>query len=906
VFPYHNQKHETWELLRQLHRRSSLPWLCCGDLNAILFNHEKESSSLYNNNHIRGFREVIEEVELHDLGYIGPKFTWSNNRKALATVRVRLDRAFACHRWKSRFLATKVSHLPRIYSDHRPIMIEIEIRINRRNRSNRIRRFEAYWVKAKECEQIITKSWKNQESSLNHEEAWSCIDNCKVGLFQWSDNVTGESRIQKYKLKAKLVSLLGDKEIKWKQRSKVEWLREGDKNTTYFHAKASSCWNKNQVRRLKDDYGDWKEEEDEVREIILNYFRNIFSSVEPPDSDMDDVLNLVHSRVLEEVNQHLIRPYTSDEVTLALSQMSPLKSPGPDGLPPLFFQKYWNIVGIDVIKCVLEFLNSHTFLPRLNHTYIVLIPKCATPESVSQFRPISLCNVIYKLASKAISNRLKACLDSIISPSQSAFIQGRLITDNVLISCEIHHFLKNTRKGKVGNAALKLDMSKAYDRIEWRFLERVLGKLGFHQSFISLIMLCVASVSFSFILNSRAFGHIQPHRGLRQEDPLSPYLFICCVEALGCLIQNAEDKNRFKGIAVARNAPRISHLLLDDDSLIFGEATKESFQCIRDILRKYEKASGQFINLQKSSVVFSRNTEVHIQEELAQIIGVTVADRYEKYLGLPSCIWRSKREIFQYIRKRIWKRVLGWKEKFLSQAGKEVLIKSVLQAVPSYAMSCFIFPKTLIKEIESILADFWWSSPKEKGIHWVAWNKLCDNKDRGSMGFHDLEAFNIALVAKQAWRILTKPESLLSKVLKARYFPRVHFLDFILGSNPSSTWRSIWSAKPLLQAGCRWRIGNGKQVRIWRDPWVPRPHFFGPINRTNGHPPNTTVSELIDPDNHCWKEELIDSCFDSADAELMKSLPLARHGIEDTVVWHYSKNGIYSVKSAYYVQRRLN
>ncbi|KAL0367264.1 UNVERIFIED_CONTAM: putative mitochondrial protein [Sesamum radiatum] len=803
--PDQNMRSHSWNLLRQLRRRSTLPWMCCGDFNAILLHSEKESLTPTPPAQIREFRKTIEDVGLMDLGYVGPKFTWCNNREAPTT-------------------------------------------------------------KIDDCKLGLFK-WSGQTFS-NLERKINALENDITRLNE--QRLTVEAKLKRSTLMIELEELINAREVKWKQRSKIEWLKDGDKNTSYFHSKASSRWEKNQVRKLRNDNGEWKSTEEGIREVILDYFSNIFSSVEPYDRDLEEVLRTVQPRVTEEMNQPLIQPYSHDEVLSALSFMSPLKSPGPDGLPPIFFQKYWHIVGADVVRCILDFLNYRNFHLRLNHTFIVLIPKCTTPESVAQFCPISLCNVVYKLASKAIANRVKHFLDSIISPSQSAFVPNRLITDNVLVAFEVHHFLKHKKRGKVGLASLKLDMSKAYDRIEWKFLERVLDRLGFHQSFVSLIMCCVSSVSFSFILNGSQFGYLQPRRGLRQGDPLSPYLFILCSEALSCLFREAEASNKFKGVAVARGAPLVSHLLFADDSLIFSEATKEAFRCIKEILSKYEKASGQFINLQKSSVNFSGNTDPTLQLELAQSLGVAVTSNHAKYLGLPACIGRSKKEIFQDLCDTICKKVMGWKEKLLSQAGKEVLIKSVLQAIPSYTMSCFLLPKMLIKELESILADFWWSSQMKR-------------KSTGYLG----------------------PNSVKASKVEGDIFARGSIFEARLGFNPSSTWRSIWRTIPLVKAGCRWRVGDSSNIQIWRDQWLPRPYSFRPIQMQNCSLWNAKVETLIDKDLHCWKEDLIDRTFLPDDASLVKALPLARHGVQDVLVWHYAKNGLFSVRSAYYVQRNF-
>ncbi|KAL0409477.1 UNVERIFIED_CONTAM: Retrovirus-related Pol polyprotein from type-1 retrotransposable element R2 [Sesamum radiatum] len=315
-------------------------------------------------------------------------------------------------------------------------------------------------------------------------------------------------------------------------------------------------------------------------------------------------------------------------------------------MPPLFFQKFWHIIHSDVVDCVLRILNDKILLHKLNFTHIVCIPKCKKPETVAHFRPISLSNVIMRIASKCVANRLKFLLDDIISVSQSAFIPGRLITDNVLVAFEINKWVKTKTRGKAGSIALKLDMSKAYDRVEWNFLERVLHRIVIHEGCIRLIMLLVTSVSYSLMLNGKQFGYFTPRRGLRQGDPLSPYLFLFIAETFSSMLQRAEEQHHIQGIAVARGAPKVSHLLFVDDTIIFSQATEGAMRTIRDILELYAGASGQVINLEKSSMVISRNVEAPRRMQLAQQLGVQIVDKHEKYLGLPVIASKSRTELF--------------------------------------------------------------------------------------------------------------------------------------------------------------------------------------------------------------------------------------------------------------------
>jgi hypothetical protein len=303
----------------------------------------------------------------------------------------------------------------------------------------------------------------------------------------------------------------------------------------------------------------------QVEDIAVNYFRNMFATSYP--TRIAETLTAVEKVVSEESNQRLLQPYTSEEVRVALFQMHPSKAPGSDGMSSFFFQKYWHIVGDSVSTAVLSVLNSGKLLRKTNLTYISLIPKKKNPEKMSDYRPISLCNVLYKIISKVLANRLKTILPVIISDSQSAFVPGRMITDNVSVAFEVLHKMKAKRKGRKGEMAVKLDMSKAYDRVEWTFVEAIMRKLGFEEKWIMMIMECIRTVQYSILLDGVPKGYIIPSRGLRQGDPLSPYLFLLCAEGLSALLKKSSLVGRLKGLQTSRLGPWVSHLFFADDSL---------------------------------------------------------------------------------------------------------------------------------------------------------------------------------------------------------------------------------------------------------------------------------------------------------------------------------------------------
>ena len=348
------------------------------------------------------------------------------------------------------------------------------------------------WRSDPTCETTVAKAWRPKFNGSPIAQVQAKIKKCGDDLTRWNrvqfGNITRLLKKKTDQLKqAELDSTLGlghdtvvsirnevnellvKEERMWKQRSRESWLKEGDSNTRYFHSRASHRKRRNSILAVRSDVGELITDPEQIGNQFTAYYQELFTAALL--EDVDTVLDGIQPSVTNEMNQALVSHFTEDEVILAMKQMAPLKAPGPDGMPPVFYQSYWHVVGKDITAAVLYCLHSGKLLPSLNHTYVTLIPKIKCPEKVTEYRPISLCNVLYKLISKVLANCLKKILPHIISESQSAFVPGRLITDNILIAFETLHHKHNKRVGKVGSMALKLDMSKAYDRVEWSFLK---------------------------------------------------------------------------------------------------------------------------------------------------------------------------------------------------------------------------------------------------------------------------------------------------------------------------------------------------------------------------------------------------------------------------------------------------
>ena len=232
-------------------------------------------------------------------------------------------------------------------------------------------------------------------------------------------------------------------------------------------------------------------------------------------------------------------------------------------------------------------------------------------------------------------------------------------------------------------------------------------------------------VKYQIKINGNITKIIIPEQGLRQGDPLSPYLFLLCAEGFSAMLHDAEINGRLKGIKICNTAPSISHLLFADDSLLLIEANTNSVHEMNRIFSTYEACSGQAINKEKSAILFSKNTKLEDKSEVMNKMCITKEGFSGKYLGLPVYIGKSKTKAFHYLKEKIWSKLQGWKEKMLSKAGKEILIKAAAQAIPVYAMACFDLTKSLCDDINAMIARYWWSHmDKENKIHWVSWDKM--------------------------------------------------------------------------------------------------------------------------------------------------------------------------------------
>ena len=424
----------------------------------------------------------------------------------------------------------------------------------------------------------------------------------------------------------------------WKQRSKSRWDLLGDQTTSFFYKSVKLRAARNEIKWIiKEDGGTIYEQKD-LKDYFSSSFQELFSRpleeerISPNDPLLDNLPILTSNHT-----EWLALSFSKEEIKTAAFSSKPLKSPRPGGIPPAFIQQNWDIVEESVNKSVRGFLSSGFLLKEQNKTFITLIPKVERPQRVKEFRPISLCNSSYKIISKLLVNRIKPILKDLVGDFQSAFVHGRQMADNCLITHEVVNWIRKRKKGTLYAGILKVDLSKAYDRIRWDFVEAVLRRMKFPEVWINWIVQCITTVSYSVLVNGEPTKSFKPSAGLRHGDPLSPYLFILCMETLSTKLCASQITKEMQGIKIARTAPSLSHLFFAGDALFFFKAIPKNCWFLKSLLQEFCEKSGELINYEKSQVMFSPNTPRRFIKLMRKPLGVKNSNSFGTYLG---CLWK--------------------------------------------------------------------------------------------------------------------------------------------------------------------------------------------------------------------------------------------------------------------------
>ncbi|XP_026384999.1 uncharacterized protein LOC113280607 [Papaver somniferum] len=446
---------------------------------------------------------------------------------------------------------------------------------------------------------------------------------------------------------------------------------------------------------------------------------------------------------------------------------------------------------------------------------------------------------------------------------------------------------------------IKIDMSKAFDRVDWDFLITAMKAFGFNNNFCSLIYQCVSTTSIAVLLNDCPGDYFKPTRGLRQGDPLSPYLFIICMEIFSRLLLAGEKEQLINGVKITPKNGPISHIFFADACLLFIRANFRECHNLISLLDSFGKASGQLINFDKSGFFFSKKVQPKHQRMIRKILKIKKINPQDSYLGTALFISKAKIKLFKSLIEKMEHKIHVWMGKLLPQTSKLILNKSSLASMASYQMSCFILPKKITNKTDSIQRDFWWGKETDyKGYYPRSYSCLCNPKNKGGLGFRNAHTLNLAMITKLSWRMLTEPNALWVTQLKPRYFRNSSTFKAKILSTSSWIWKCISKGIHLIEQYIIWEIGDGLNTNIWTDRWITNLESNLSSFRTTCNSHLTLVNDLIDPLTKKWNSTLIFNMFPD---NIARKITNTRISIDklDTLRWLLTKSGVFSVKSMY-------
>lgn len=476
---------------------------------------------------------------------------------------------------------------------------------------------------------------------------------------------------------------------------------------------------------------------------------------------------------------------------------------------------FWHVIKDDLMAMFHDFHDMKLPLHSLNFGIITLLPKQEEARKIQQYRPICLLNVSFKIFTKVIANRVALVAQKVIRPSQTAFLPGRNIMEGVVILHEtIHEIHRKRRDGVI----LKLDFEKAYDKVDWRFLQQTLKMKGFSPKWCEWIDMIVRGGSVAVKVNEDMENFFQTKEGLRQGDPLSPILFNLVADMLALLMHRANEQKKIRGLVPYLVDDGLSILQYADDTILFMEHDLEEARNLKLVLSTFEKLSGLKINFHKSELFcFGKANEVMM--DYVKNFGCDMGKYPFKYLGIPMHHKRISNKDWQAIEDRFQKKLSSWKGKHLSVGGRLVLINSVLSSLAMFMLSFFEIPKGILKKLDYYRSRFFWQCDENKKKYRLAkWSVLCSPKECGGLGIQNLETQNRCLLSKWLFQLINE-EGVWQTLLRRKYLSNKTITQVERSPGDSHFWGGLMEVKRDFLSFRSWVVHDGTQVRFWEDCW---------------------------------------------------------------------------------------
>ncbi|GFY91496.1 hypothetical protein Acr_07g0016920 [Actinidia rufa] len=714
-----------WTNLDRFNETLTDPWMVLGDFNNVLNIDERSNGHPVTQYEIKDFQQCCNKWGLTDMVYSGAHLTWTNN-----TTWCKLDRAMINYKWISDGLRAHAHFgFPGKLSDHSPCLVSLFD-----NSIQGVRPFKFFnmWTVHEDFQRIVwetqiygsamfrlcrkLKLLKEPLKELNKKHfshisarAAAAEENLYDLQQRLHDN-TADVTLQDQMMKAKQTAFkLAEAERSFcsQQLAKMKYPKDSDKGSKYFHDLIKSNRNKSQIVSISLSDGSRSTSQQQVNESFIEFYKNLLGS--SSDCSAIDISILMNGKLVDDGQAtELMRAITDKEIKESLFSIGDDKAPGPDGYSAHFFKRAWNIVGTEFCEAVKEFFSSGQILKQMNHSMIALVPKSCNASKVEEFRPIACCNVSYKVISKILAGRLSVILPNLIDSAQAAFVQGRSMVENIYLVQEL--LFRYGWSMISPRCIMKIDLRKAFDTINWAFVKEVLMGLGFPNLFVGWIMQCISTTSYSISINGSMHGFFKGYQGIRQGDPISPFLFVLCLEYLSRSLNQLKDNQDFNFHPRCKDL-NITHLAFADDLILFSRGDVDS------------ESQGKTLRVSSLYQVLLWQGRLPF-----------------RYLGLPVSSTKLTIAQFQPFTDRISGHLNTWTSLKLSYAGRCELISSVLQGVECFWLASLPIPTGIRERLIRMCRNFLWGGKcfvSKKPL--VAWDSICLPKMEGEhldMGIH--------------------------------------------------------------------------------------------------------------------------------------------------------------------------
>ncbi|XP_074342078.1 uncharacterized protein LOC141679483 [Apium graveolens] len=771
---------------------SPTPWAFLGDFNCITSLNEVLGGREHWTPAMQSFKDCLFNSGLEPMRTIGDIFTWFNKRSH-DPVYKRLDRMVVNSAWFNIYTEGNVFVKHRGIMDHNPLLFEEPIQL----------------------QNFVQDSSTLSYCFVNLIRIHSNVQTARVNLEHLQASLSSSVDSDKFNEEKNLISnlnlALAQEESLLKQKARVKWLQLGDNNNSFFHQKFKVNWNQGKILSLQNTDGNLVYGQEPCASVAVQYFTQLLGA--PANSDSIDLSSVNCKEISDAQSRLLVASVTDTIIFDTIKSMKKNKAPGSDGVNAEFFLATWHITGTSFCAAVRYFFDHGSMPSGVNSTFITLIPKVVAPTRMQDFRPISLCSVLYKCISKILSSRLKKIMPALVDISQSAFIPGRSISDNILLSREL--FRGYERETGVPKCALKIDLYKAFDSIHWNFIIAVLERMRFPGVMIGWIKACICSTRFSIKLNGIVHGYFKGTTGLRQGDPMSPYIFALCMNILSCILNNTPANFKYHWRC---KELKIDHLFFADDVLCFSHGSKQSVQHILNSINSFSGWSGLAPSISKSTG-FLCNCDDGFSTWF-NILSIPRGTFPVRFFGVPLISSQLCVNDWMPIIDRITSRLHSWATLLLSLAGRVMLIRSVVHAIEAFWGNHFLLPASIHHTIQSMLTRFLWKGNiNHKGGAKIAWTSICLPREEGGLDLKNMIDWNHAQVIHHLIKVVTKSCSLWARWVNATVLNNKSFWTLKIPTDCSWIWRKVLKLRRVALQFITYSIGSRNDISLWFDPW---------------------------------------------------------------------------------------